>query len=572
MVDAQLMRPPGELPVPAVLVLHELATGHRTVVDETAPQGNWSDDLAANDVLVLCLDAEEVAGYALAAGKRRPLNVIDLGVEAQALSNGLAPSFPTDLVLALVRCGVPRAQLVESLGVKAILASDHLGSVDRERVTRHASRRLDILNDTRTAIQGHFDLQHALLRGRYLVNLADVGRQGVPVDEPTIRAMNQYRGALLQAAIATAPRAPDGQGYFVTEGDRVHFRTSALARYFGDDGDWPADEDGNLLLDHDTLRLMEEIHPELRGLDDAKSKVEGLQYRSLAVDSDRRHRFEQRPFASRTGRNQPLGREALLVQARWRRLLVVARPGHVLICADFSSQELGIAAALSGDGRLKAVYEAKDSYIGLGQELGRIPAGATKDTHPRERAVFKTVGLAVQYGGGPSMIAALTGLDRQNSLELLELHRRTFGRFWAWREAAVNEALLTNRLTTMFGWPLHVEPGYNVRSLANFPVQANAAEILRLSVIALRDAGFDVCATVHDCCVVEVAAEDAEAAAEEVKRLMVMAGEVVLGGFRLRIDVDLVRPGQRWRQKSSSHIWEWLVEQLQVLGVRVENP
>ncbi len=569
--DACAHGPPGELPTPLALVLHDADTGERVLIGAADCQAAWSDAVDA-DTLVVCLDAENVGKALTCWGLPRPRHLVDLGVEARMHLNGLTPSSIADTVLALTRFGVARAPLIHDVMLERKLHGHALDDDDYRRVVALIHTRLDCTLDLWAAM-GDIDLAHALLRGRYLKTVATTGLRGLPVDASTLAALDTHHVELLHAAVATAPSAPDGIGFYVHTADGVKFRASALRHIAQHDPDWPADEDGQVSLANKALDAVEAWHPELRGLAVAHRRVDGLMYRTLPVGSDSRHRYAQRPFASTTGRNQPLGREALPMQAKWRRNMVVAPPGRSLIVVDYSSEELAIAAALSGDELMQQVYAAEDSYIRLGQLVGAIPAGATKESHPRDRGIFKVVSLAVQYGGGPGMVAKATGLSLQDASELLARHHRMFQRFWAWSEAAVNEALLTSKLQTVFGWQRQVEAGTSVRTLRNFPAQANGGEILRLAAIGIAEAGLDLCATIHDACVVEAADNDVDAVAAAVKHHMVNAGKVVLGGFELKVDTQVVRTGRRWRQSAAGEdIWRWVVQQLHFVGVDVPDP
>ena len=46
------------------------------------------------------------------------------------------------------------------------------------------------------------------------------------------------------------------------------------------------------------------------------------------------------------------------------------------------NQEFGIAAKLSGDRAKMAAYLSGDPYIAFGKQCGKLPAGATKASHP----------------------------------------------------------------------------------------------------------------------------------------------------------------------------------------------
>ena len=73
--------------------------------------------------------------------------------------------------------------------------------------------------------------------------------------------------------------------------------------------------------------------------------------------------------------------------------------------------------------------------------------------------------------------------------DLLRAHRETFSKFWRWSDAAVDHAMLTGALHTVFGWHVHVGENPNPRSLRNFPMQANGAEMLRLACCLATERG-----------------------------------------------------------------------------------
>ena len=123
-----------------------------------------------------------------------------------------------------------------------------------------------------------------------------------------------------------------------------------------------------------------------------------------------------------------------------------------------------------------------------------MPSDATKATHKAERYQFKVCALAVQYGMGERSLAQSIGRSEAHARELLRLHRQTYPTFWRWSEAAVNHAMLRGWLQTVFGWRVHVGPEANPRSLANFPMQANGAQMLRLACGLATERGIKVCA------------------------------------------------------------------------------
>ena len=104
----------------------------------------------------------------------------------------------------------------------------------------------------------------------------------------------------------------------------------------------------------------------------------------------------------------------------------------------------------------------------------------------------------------------------------------------------VDHAMLFRRLHTVFGWNLFVEPDANLRSLANFPCQANGAEMLRLACCLIVERGIKLLAPIHDAVMVEGPADEIDAVVAATQAAMCEAGRIVLDGFELRTDADVV--------------------------------
>src|SRR5262249_22236305 len=106
--------------------------------------------------------------------------------------------------------------------------------------------------------------------------------------------------------------------------------------------------------------------------------------------------------------------------------------------------------------------------------------------------------------------------------------------------------MLTGRLQTVFGWQVHAGPHTNPRSLRNFPMQANAAEMMRLACCLTTERGIAVCGVVHDALLVEASLEDIARVVAETQAAMEEASLLVLPGFPLRSEVRIVRYPERY--------------------------
>jgi DNA polymerase I-like protein with 3'-5' exonuclease and polymerase domains len=205
---------------------------------------------------------------------------------------------------------------------------------------------------------------------------------------------------------------------------------------------------------------------------------------------------------------------------------------------------------------MREAYRSGDPYLTFARQAGAVPPHATKHTHADERERFKLCALGVQYGMGARSLAARLGVPVDKARDLLRLHRQTYPTYWRWSREVGRRARRDDRLQAAFGWTLHVGSDANPRSVRNFPLQANGAEMLRLACISLTEAGVRVCAPVHDALLVEAPLEDIEDAVEACQRDMAWASRQVLGGLPLRTEAKVVKYPARYMEPRGWAMWE----------------
>jgi len=98
--------------------------------------------------------------------------------------------------------------------------------------------------------------------------------------------------------------------------------------------------------------------------------------------------------------------------------------------------------------------------------------------------------------------------------------------------------------------------GANPRSLANFPCQANGAEMLRLACCLLVECGIGLCAPVHDAVLIEAPAEEIDTVVAETRAAMAEASRVVLAGFEIGTDAKIVRWPERYVDEAGAEFWD----------------
>jgi hypothetical protein len=123
--------------------------------------------------------------------------------------------------------------------------------------------------------------------------------------------------------------------------------------------------------------------------------------------------------------------------------------------------------------------------------------------------------------------------------------------------------MLGGMLTSIFGWRLMAGPDANPRSLRNFPMQANGADMLRLAVILATERGISVCATVHDAVLIEDDIHAIATTVQAMREAMREASELVLPGFPLRTEASIVPYPERYSDPRGEHMWRLVTDILE---------
>jgi DNA polymerase I len=550
LVDFEFGAEPSERPAPRCLVAHELHTGSRLRLwhDEFGPRPPYT---VGGDSLFIAYSASAELGCHRVLGWPDPVNVLDLFVEFRKRTNGLVLE-QCGLLGALSYYGLPAIDAAEKESMRQLaLRGGPYTAEERRALIDYCESDVVGLRRLLDVMHPVIDLPWALLRGRYMAVIANMEHRGIPVDADALRRLQGGWDAIKLALV----RRFDANNLF----DGVTFKVDRFERFLVSRGfSWPRHPSGHLELSMDVFKDMTRIHPELEPIRELRHSLGQLRLADLAVGRDGRCRTGLRPFASRTGRNQPSNSRFLFGMSTWLRSLIRPAAGMTLAYIDWSQQEFGIAAALSGDDNMMAAYTTGDPYLAFAIQAGAAPVGATKKTHSLVREQYKACALAVLYGMGPTSLAQRIGQSPAHAEQLLAVHRHTYPRYWRWSDAAVDHAMLHGSLTTTFGWRLRVAKNPNDRSLRNFPVQANGAEMLRLACIAAAAAGVAICAPVHDALLVEAPIDEIDAAVLATQNAMATASGLVLVGFELRSDAKVTAYPERYRDPRGSEMWSFI--------------
>ena len=520
----------GERPRPVCMVAKELRSRQVWRI--------WRDEFQSRPPFPIGPDSLFIAYYASAElgcfralGWPKPANIVDLFVEFRDRTNGLTTPAGAGLIGALTYFGLDAIGATEKDDMRAlILRGGPWSSSERESILDYCATDIDALERLLPAMLPRIDLPRALLRGRYMAAAAAMEFAGTPIDTAMLQLLREHWDHIKDDLI----RAIDADfGVF----DRRSFRAERWAAYLVKPGiPWPLLESGALDLSDSAFRQMAKAYPAISPMRELRSALSDLRLNDLAVGADGRNRTILSAFRSRTGRNQPSNTKFIFGPSVWLRGLIMPPPGYGVAYVDWAQQEFGIAAALSGDLAMQEAYRSGDPYLAFAKQAGAVPPDATKKTHGPTRELFKQCVLAVQYGMGAESLACRIGQPPVVARDLLRAHHETYRSFWRRSDASLDHAMLADELHTVFGWHIHVGENPNPRSLRNFPMQANGAEMLRLACCLATERGIEICAPVHDAVLICAPLDRLESDIAKMRAAMAEASRIVLSGFELGTD------------------------------------
>jgi len=552
----------GERPDPVCLVAHELRSGRQFSIwqDEFGPTPPYA---TGSDVLFVAYYASAELGCYRVLGWPMPERILDLFTEFRCRTNmaskvDQAQRTPTGagLLGALSYFGFDGASATAKKEMqKAIGADTWRGRFCREEILDYCISDVVALEQLLLAMLPQIDLPRALLRGRYMAAVSAMEHHGTPIDTEMLGHLRQGWTVIQDQLIANIDA-----NYGVYDGRT--FKLDRFADWLAAEGiPWPRLESGQLDLSDGTFRQQARAYPRVSPLRELRSALSDLRLNDLAVGADQRNRAILSAFRSLRGRNQPSNSRFIFGPSVWLRGLIKPPPGHTVAYVDWQQQEFGIAAALSGDAAMQAAYRSGDCYLTFGKQAGAVPLDATKATHGAQRELFKQCVLAVQYGMEAEGLALRIDRPLIVARDLLRAHHVTYRRFWRWSDAVVDTAMLHGSLHTVFGWDVHVGHVSNPRSLRNFPMQANGAEMMRLAACLATEQGLSVCAPIHDAFLITAPLERLEHDIAKMRG----ASQVVLDGFELGTDVSITRWPDRYMDPRGLVMWQRVTELLQQL-------
>lgn len=567
-IDFEFSAPSGEQPRVVCLVAKNLKTGEkwRYFQDELLSMKKPPYPQDSSTLIVAYYASAEITSY-LALGWPLPEYVLDLFTEFRCLTNGLKlSSGGAGLLGALNYFGLPCIVAIEKEAMRGMaMRGGNYSTQEQESLLNYCESDVLALEKLFPSMMPLIDFPRAILRGRYMKAAGCIEFNGIPIDTASLALLQTHWDAIQQTLIQKID-----SDYQVYEGKT--FKTHLFANYLVRQNiSWPQLPSGTLDFSDDTFKDMSRVHPQLAPLRELRVTLSRMRLSSLAVGQDARNRCLLSAFRAKTGRNQPSNSQFIFGPSAWLRGLIKPESGYGLAYIDWSQQEFGVAAALSGDKLMQAAYASGDPYLTFAKQANAVPNDATKESHPEKRDQYKACTLAVQYGMGAESLAARVGLPVISARELLRLHRETYKTFWEWSDGALDHAMLQGKLWTVFGWTIHLDENPNPRSISNFPMQANGAEMLRLACCLMTERGIKICAPVHDAVLIEAPLTELHQAITIAKDCMKEASRIVLDGFELNTDHELVLYPDRYMDKRGQKMWDTVWKTINELSSAINN-
>ena len=580
----------GDLPYVLCMVAYVLDENLRHVRTIKLWRGDFDSAApfdAGDDTLFVAYSAWAEMTCFLTLGWKFPEHIFDLHTAYLAASNVLLPHNPDELRKkpkkrlsdACRAYGVEGWQQIDKETLSRDIGEGRWRDHGREAVLEYCEE--DVRASTALLprqLQGRpglppADVERVLHWSNYSAKaVAQIQARGMPIDMRLWNLVQENKSSVVRHLLRRFdPSYCSGNAIYTPEGEWSYARFEQWLASTGVTA-WPRLESGKLDTDSDAFRMMYSI-PGIEGLHALRDSLGVITRARIPIGRDGRNRPSLFPFGAATGRNAH-SKSIYNAHAGMRSFMVF--PEDTIGCyLDWKTQEVAVAAALSGDEALRDAYLAGDIYYDLARICGLTndpDRKHWKDENPEVRSRMKALQLAIGYGMGVPSLAK--GLDRHPLVAsaIIEKHRQAYPRFWRWRTDMVQTAMLDRRIESAFGWPLRISSSPNKRTLYNFPMQSNGAEMLRLAAWQVCEAGIVPNMLIHDGILIEARSKEEIAHTIEIMRA---AGRDVCNGLEVGVDVDqMLEGGARYRDKRpvAKQMWDTIMNALrEVAPAEVEK-
>ncbi|MFM0663583.1 DNA polymerase I [Paraburkholderia sediminicola] len=390
--------------------------------------------------------------------------------------------------------------------------------------------------------------------------LRKMERTGVLIDADKLRAQS--------SEIATRLIQLESEAYVLAGGEFNLGSPKQIGQIFFEKLELPVVKktpSGAPSTDEEVLQKLAEDYPlpkillEHRGLSKLKSTYTDKLPRMVNAQTGRVHTNYAQAVAvtGRLASNDPNLQNIPVRTGEGRRIreAFIAPPGHKLVSADYSQIELRIMAHISGDeSLLRAFSQGEDIHRATAAEIFSVtPLEVSND----QRRVAKVINFGLIYGMSAFGLAANLGITRDAAKLYIDRYFARYPGVARYMDETRVSAKAKGYVETAFGrrlWLPEINGGNGPRRQAaeraaiNAPMQGTAADLIKLSMIAVQKwiedskVGTRMIMQVHDELILEV--PDAELS-DVRKRLP----ELMCGVAALKVPlVAEVGAGLNWEE------------------------
>ncbi|MGQ7933419.1 DNA polymerase I [Paraburkholderia sp. D1E] len=352
--------------------------------------------------------------------------------------------------------------------------------------------------------------------------LRKMERTGVLIDADKLRAQS--------SEIATRLIQLESEAYVLAGGEFNLGSPKQIGQIFFEKLELPVVKktpSGAPSTDEEVLQKLAEDYPlpkillEHRGLSKLKSTYTDKLPRMVNAQTGRVHTNYAQAVAvtGRLASNDPNLQNIPVRTGEGRRIreAFIAPPGHKLVSADYSQIELRIMAHISGDeSLLRAFSQGEDIHRATAAEIFSVtPLEVSND----QRRVAKVINFGLIYGMSAFGLAANLGITRDAAKLYIDRYFARYPGVARYMDETRVSAKAKGYVETAFGrrlWLPEINGGNGPRRQAaeraaiNAPMQGTAADLIKLSMIAVQKwiedskVGTRMIMQVHDELILEV--------------------------------------------------------------------
>ncbi|MEN2468454.1 DNA polymerase I [Burkholderia sp. GS2Y] len=368
--------------------------------------------------------------------------------------------------------------------------------------------------------------------------LRKMERTGVLIDDVRLQAQS--------TEIATRLIELEGQAYELAGGEFNLGSPKQIGQIFFEKLQLPVVKktpSGAPSTDEEVLQKLAEDYPlpklllEHRGLSKLKSTYTDKLPRMVNPATGRVHTNYAQAVAvtGRLASNDPNLQNIPVRTAEGRRIreAFIASPGHRIVSADYSQIELRIMAHISGDASLlRAFSQGEDIHRATAAEVfGVTPL----EVHSDQRRIAKVINFGLIYGMSAFGLASNLGITRDAAKLYIDRYFARYPGVAQYMEDTRAIAKEKGYVETVFGrrlWLPEINGGNGPRRQAaeraaiNAPMQGTAADLIKLSMIAVDDwltrdrLASRMIMQVHDELVLEVPDDELSLVREKLPEMM----------------------------------------------------